>query len=383
MRYLDETVADDLDSKMVLVTGPRQAGKTTLVRSFVDQFKGGLYLNYDNAADRKKILGQAWNDTNKLLAFDEIHKYSRWKNFLKGIYDTEKNLHRFLVTGSARLDIYRRGQDSMFGRYFLWRLHPFCLAELAALKLVKSSTPAALLPRLLDHSGFPEPFLKNSGTFSRRWRALRAELVFRQDIREIEQIKDIAMLEQLHDLLRSRVGGMVAMANLARDMEIAPKTVKAWIEALERSYALFTVGPYAGKIARAILKPPKIYFFDNGEVEGDTGQKFENLVATHLIKRLDFLTDSTGHRYELNYVRDKEGREVDFVIVKDKKPVALIEAKYADTSPHAPLIYFGKKLGIKNCLQLVATGAEKKTHPHCTVWPAADWLSQPLDKNLF
>ena len=242
MRYLDEAVAGDLDSKMVLGTGPRQAGKTTLVRSFVDQCKGDLYLNYDNATDRKKILGQVWNDTNKLLAFDEIHKYSRWKNFLKGIYDTEKNLHRFLVTGSARLDIYRRGQDSMFGRYFLCRLHPFCLAELAALKLATGS-PEILLQQLLEHSGFPEPFLKNSKTFTRRWRTLRAELVFRQDIREIEQIKDIAMLEQLHDLLRSRVGGMVAMANLARDMEIAPKTVKAWIEALERSYALFKVRP--------------------------------------------------------------------------------------------------------------------------------------------
>mgnify|MGYP001597791853 CR=1 FL=1 len=382
MRYLDDAVANDLESKMVLVTGPRQAGKTTLVRSFVDQSKGGLYLNYDNAVDRKKILSQSWNDDNRLLAFDEIHKYSRWKNFLKGIYDTEKARHRFLVTGSARLDIYRRGQDSMFGRYFLWRLYPFCLAELTELKLVKES-PAMLLQRLLEHSGFPEPFLKNSKTFTRRWRTLRAELVFRQDIREIEQIKDIAMLEQLHDLLRSRVGGMVAMANLARDLEIAPKTVKAWIEALERSYALFTVRPYAGKIARAILKPPKIYFFDNGEVEGDTGQRFENLVATHLIKRLDFLTDSTGHRYELNYVRDKEGREVDFVIIKDKKPVALIEAKYADSVPHAPLIYFGKKLGIRNCLQLVAVGAGKRTHPHCTVWPAEDWLSQPLDKSLF
>lgn len=382
MRYLDEPIGRDLASKMVLLTGPRQTGKTTLVKTFLDRYSNGLYLNYDNANDRRAFLAAAWSDRNRLLIFDEIHKYSRWKNYLKGLYDKDKTLHHFLVTGSARLDIYRRGQDSMFGRYFLWRLHPFCLAELALLKLSKSS-PDALLQRLLGHSGFPEPFLKNNNTFTRRWRKLRAELVFRQDIREIEQVKDIALLEQLYDLLRGRVSGTIAMANLARDLEVAPKTVKAWIEVLERSYALFVVNPFSGKIARAILKQPKIYFFDNGEVEGNSGHQFENLVATHLLKRLDYLTDSTGHHYELNYVRDKEGREVDFVIVKDKKPVALIEAKHGDLTPHAPLAYFGDKLGIKTRIQLVAQGAAKKTHATCVVWPAAEWLSQPLDKQLF
>ncbi|MBV6492249.1 MAG: hypothetical protein LDLANPLL_00242 [Turneriella sp.] len=382
MRYLAQVVAEDLETKMVLVAGPRQVGKTTFVRAIGKRFRNSLYLNYDNTTDRKKILNQAWSDANKLLVFDEIHKYSRWKNFLKGICDTESDRRRFLVTGSARLDIYRRGQDSMFGRYFLWRMHPFCLAELAALKLANGSAQV-LLQRLLTHSGFPEPFLKNSNAFTRRWRALRAELVFRQDIREIEQIKDITLLEQLHDLLRNRVGGMVAMANLARDLEIAPKTAKAWLEVLERSYALFSVKPYAGKLARAILKPPKIYFFDNGEVEGGVGQKFENLVATHLIKRLDYLSDFSGHRFELSYVRDKEGREVDFVVIKDKKPIALIEAKYCDAAPHAALVYFGKKLGIQNCIQLVAENAKKKTYPYCTIWPAAEWLSQSLDKDIF
>jgi len=382
VRYLDRNITEDLKSKMVFISGPRQTGKTTLVQMLAKKYKNSLYLNYDSPKDRKKILNMKWTDANDLLIFDEIHKYSRWKNFVKGIYDTEKEAHRIIVTGSSRLDIYRRGQDSMFGRFFPWRLHPFCLAELKALNIVKG-TPEDWLHRLINHSGFPEPFLKAMAAFSERWRQLRTAAVFRQDIREIEQVKDIALLEMLYELLRSRVGGAVVNLNLARDLDVAPKTVKSWLAVMERSHAIILVYPYTESLSRAILKPPKIYFYDNGEVIGDHGAKFENLVATHLLKRIHFLMDSTGHRYNLHYLRDKEKHEVDFVIVKDKKPIALIEAKWSDSNPHHALTYFGDRLGVKTRVQLVAEGAQKKTHKGCVVWPAADWLSQPLGKEIF
>ncbi len=367
---------------MVFVAGPRQAGKTTLVKSFLKEFTPGKYINYDNPDGRNAFMKRDWKDTDKIIILDEIHKYSRWKNYLKGIYDVEKEYHRFLVTGSTRLDLYRRGQDSMFGRYTLWRLHPFCLAEINSLKL-DGKTPDERLRRLLNHSGFPEPYLANNEKITRRWRLERLDLVFRQDIREIEKIKDIYLLEQLHNLLKAQVSGQINYANLARDMDVTPKTIKSWIQVLEHSYALFQIRPYAAKLARSILKQPKIYFFDNGDVDGDEGAKFENLVATHLLKRIQYLQDGTGYRYELCYLRDKEKHEVDFVIIKDKKPIALIEAKWSDTNPHHALTYFGDRLGVKTRILLVAQGAQKKTHKDCVVWPAADWLSQPLEKEIF
>ena len=382
MRYLADSIAEDLGRRMVFVAGPRQAGKTTLVKSFLTKFTPGKYINYDNPEGRAAFMKRTWNETDKIIILDEIHKYSRWKNYLKGIYDVEKEQHKFLVTGSTRLDLYRRGQDSMFGRYALWRLHPFCLAELNSLKLDRH-TPQKRMQLLLQHSGFPEPYLAANEKITRRWRLERLDLVFRQDIREIEKIKDIYLLEQLHNLLKTQFAGQVNYANLARNMDVTAKTIKSWIEVLEHSYALFQIRPHHSKLARAILKQPKIYFYDNGDAEGDGGAKFENLVANHLLKRLHFLQDGTGHRYELCYLRDKEKHEVDFVVVKDKKPVALIETKWADINPHRALAYFGDRLGVKTRIQLVAQGAQKKTHRDCVVWPAAEWLSQPLEKNVF
>jgi uncharacterized protein len=382
VRYLTANIAEDLQRRMVFIAGPRQAGKTTLVKSFLKEFKPGTYINYDNPDGRIAFMDRTWQETDKIIILDEIHKYPRWKNYLKGIYDVEKEYHKFLVTGSTRLDLYRRGQDSMFGRYTLWRLHPFCLAELNSLKIDRRS-PDERLKLLLIHSGFPEPYLACNEKITRRWRLERLDLVFRQDIREIEKIKDIYLLEQLHNLLKAQVSGQINYANLARDMDVTPKTIKSWIQVLEHSYALFQIRPYAAKLARSILKQPKIYFYDNGDVDRDEGAKFENLVANHLLKRIQYLQDGSGHRYELCYLRDKEKHEVDFVIVKDKKPVALVEAKWSDTSPHHDLTYFGDRLGVKTRIQLVAEGAQKKTHKGCVVWPAAEWLSQPLSKDLF
>ncbi len=383
MRYLSPYLPKDLAKKMVFVSGPRQAGKTTLVKSLLPP-EESLYLCWDDPDDRKVILNRTWADEHAWIALDEIHKFSRWKNFLKGTFDKQRDRHRFIVTGSARLDIYKRGQDSMVGRYFSWRLHPFCLAELRhTLKL----GDANLLDRLLMHGGFPEPFLEADEVHTKRWRHERRNLVFRQDIRDLEAIRDISLLEIFYDLLRERVGGEIVLSNLARDLEIAPKTAKAWLNLLEKTYTLFVVSPYSANLSKAVVKAPKVYFYDNGEVQGSDGARFENLVANHLHKRLQFLEDSTGNSYSLHFIRDQADHEVDFVVLKNRKPVLLVEAKLADESPSRSLYYLMDKLKIPHAIQLVRrTGSKKRpteTRNGVSVTDAETWLSQPLESDIF
>ncbi|MEK6623717.1 MAG: ATP-binding protein, partial [Bdellovibrionota bacterium] len=367
-------IEKDLNKKMVFISGPRQSGKTTLAKDIIEKIPS-LYLNWDDSEHRKRIIKRDWDQEQKVIVLDEIHKFSRWKNFLKGTYDTQKQDHQFIVTGSARLDIYKKGQDSMLGRFFSWRLHPLCLAELK--QHFHLSDPANVI-KLLNLGGFPEPFFSNDTSFAKRWRNEKANLIFRHDIQELEKIRDIALLEFFFQALTERVSSEIILSNIARDLEIAPKTAKAWLNILEKTYALFTVNPYSKNLCRAIVKAPKVYFFDNGEVLNDDGAKFENLVANHLLKRLHFLQDSTGDKYELNYVRDKQGHEIDFLIVRNRKPMMLIEAKLSDATRSNSMYYFQEKLKVTKCLQLVMNLDKESTRDHILVTPAFDWLSQPL-----
>ncbi len=350
MRYLTPYILEDLRKKMVFVGGPRQVGKTTLAKYLLSEsFPGGRYFNWDYDEDRQDILKKRWSGDNSLLIFDELHKYPKWKNWIKGIYDVSHADHRFLITGSARLDIYRRGGDSLMGRYHYWRLHPLTLDEIP-----EGITPHEAFRRLMTVGGFPEPFFEGDERTARRWRRERFDRVLREDIRDLESVRNIQLLSLFLDLLRHRVGSLVQPANIASDLEISPKTAKSWLEVLERMYLVFTVRPYTKSIPRAVLKPPKVYFFDNGDVIGNEGARFENLVATSLIKRIHFLEDRDGYRYELRYIRDKEGREVDFVILKEGQLEELIEAKYSDDNLSKSLLYYTHRLKPKKATQLVA-----------------------------
>ncbi len=349
MRYIESALRRDLRKKMVFVGGPRQVGKTTLARHLLSANGPGRYFNWDYDEDRQALLQKKWSQDDALLVFDELHKYPRWKGWLKGLYDVAGSRHRILVTGSARLDVYRQGGDSLMGRYHYWRLHPFTLDERPA-----GIDAHEAFRRLMTVGGFPEPFLANDATESRRWRKERFDRVLQEDIRDLESIRNIQELRLLLDLLRTRVGGLVVLSNLAQDIQVAPQTAKSWLEALERMYVLFRVLPWTRDIPRAILKPPKVYFFDNADVVGDQGARFENLVATTLLKRLHHLEDREGHRCELRYIRDKEGREVDFAILRDGELEELVEVKYGDDGISPALRYYTARLKPKRATQIVA-----------------------------
>jgi len=348
MRYIVPYIKKDLACKMVFVGGPRQVGKTTLSQKISKEYSSVKYFNWDDDVERREILNRKWTEEDKLIIFDEIHKFPRWKNWLKGIYDTQKEEHTFLVTGSARLDVYRKGGDSMFGRYHYWRLHPFSLEEIP-----QNIAPKEALKRLMKVGGFPEPFLKNDEEFARRWRNERFNKIIREDIRDLEKVREIGNIQILTDLLRSRVGSPVVISHLAQDLQVTSETVKHWIEILENMYLCFSIGAYSKKLTRAISKPKRIFFFDNMDVVGDEGARFENFVASHLLKRLHFLEDKTGYRYELKYIRDKEGREIDFVIVKERQIEELIEVKLTDDKISRSLKYYTKKLNPPKSTQIV------------------------------
>ena len=350
MRYIRTYVLQDLQKKMVFIGGPRQVGKTTLAKDILSgDFPKGRYFNWDYDEDRQDILKKRWSKDNRLLVFDELHKYPRWKSWIKGVYDIFHENHTFLVTGSARLDIYRRGGDSLMGRYHYWRLHPFTLDEFP-----EGINPEDAYNRLMTVGGFPEPFLDGEERAARRWRRERFDRVLQEDVRDLESIRNIQLLSLFVDLLRHRVGSLVVLSNLAQDLQISPKTAKAWLEVLERMYLVFCVRPYTRNLPRAVLKPPKVYFFDNGDVLGDEGARFENLVATTLLKRLHFLEDRDGYRYELRYIRDKEGREVDFAVLKEGVLEELIEAKLSDEEISRSLLYYAQRLKPRRATQVVA-----------------------------
>ncbi len=131
-RCLERLVREDLDKKMVFLGGPPQVGNTTLAHMVAEEAKRPAYFNWDRRAHRRAILQEQWPSESDLLVFDELHKYEKWKSWIKGVWDTRPQGTRLLVTGSSRLDIFRRGGDSLQGRYHYYRLHPFSLAEIHA-----------------------------------------------------------------------------------------------------------------------------------------------------------------------------------------------------------------------------------------------------------
>ncbi len=356
-RYLKKYIYTDLADKIVLVMGPRQCGKTTLSKLLYKDFD---YFNYDSAEDRLALKQKSWNREKSLIIFDELHKMNSWKRWLKGIYDTEGIPPKLLVTGSARLDVHRRAGDSLAGRYFQYRLHPLDLKE--AHRLWDGHDENEIFERLWQCSGFPEPFLKGEASYYRRWRRSHLDSILRQDLIDLQSVRDIKAIDTLVLLLKGRVGSTVSYANLARDLERDANTVKRWLELLENLYIIFRVSPYSKNVARSLLKEPKFYFYDHTYAE-EEGARLENIVACALLKELHFLEDTTGIQTGLHYLRTKDGKEIDFLIHQENKPTHIIEVKSADDNPAPAFQHFSNFLPKAKCIQLVKTLKREKTFP--------------------
>jgi len=345
-RLQHEFILKDLAKKMVILTGPRQVGKTSLARQIAAAgVAKSVYLNYDAFADREIIRKAAWLPDTELVILDELHKMAEWKNYLKGIYDTRPPHLKILVTGSARLDTFRHSGDSLVGRFYRHRLNPLSVAEIP-------DATEATLDRLISRGGFPEPYLAEESLEADRWRLQYIDGLIRVDILDFDKIHDLRAMQLTLDLLRQRVGSPLSYTSLAQDINCAPNTVRKYVEILEALFIIFRIPPFHRNIARSLLKEPKVYFYDTGLVQGDEGIRFENMVALSLLKHLNAIEDYQGKRAELRYLRTKEKKEVDFALVIDNEPVTLIEAKQSETDISPSLRYFHQKYGIP-AIQLV------------------------------
>ena len=260
-RFIESSIKKDLSKKMVFLGGPRQVGKTTLAQNILKSFsykkgKKGLYLNWDFDEDRYNLLNKKWDEDHELIVLDELHKYRLWKNWIKGVYDKTHQFHKFLITGSARLDVYRRGGDSLLGRYHYWRLHPFSLDELPPKMTEKEG-----FKRLMRVGGFPEPFLEGSELSARRWRKERFNRILKEDVRDIEFIKKIQDMTLFVDSLRRNGGQITVLSNIANKIQISPKTARLWLEVLNRMYLCFSVWPYTKKTFSRHTKATQSLFF--------------------------------------------------------------------------------------------------------------------------
>ncbi len=369
-RYIQTHVLQDLPSKIVLLTGPRQCGKTTLSKQLCTDFD---YFNYDTSEDRISLAQKSWDRSKELVIFDELHKMKSWKRWLKGVYDTEGIPPKILVTGSARFDIHRRAGDSLAGRYFQYRLHPFDLKE--ALNFSDEKIDS-VFERLWSCSGFPEPFLRGNESYYKRWRRTHIDIILRQDLIDITSVRDITAIETLVMLLKDRVGSSVSYANLARDLDRDANTVKRWLILLENLFIIYRVRPYHKHIARSLLKEPKFYFYDHSLID-DKGARLENLVSNALKKELHYLEDTQGLHTSLHYLRTKEGKEIDFLIVIDGKPTHIIEVKTTDGEPSSAFHHFKKFLPKVRQLQLVKNLNREKTYSDgLEVRALINWLAK-------
>lgn len=340
-RYLSGCIKKSLEKKMVFIGGPRQVGKTTLSLEFLTpkSARSPAYLNWDRATDKSLILKDQLPLEHTVLVLDEIHKYKKWRNLVKGLYDKYREDHQFIVTGSARLDYFRKGGDSLLGRYRYYRLHPFSLME------INSNPSSADLKQLLKFGGFPEPLFSANENTLRLWHKERIVKVVQEDLRDLETVKDTSLMLLLAELLPTKVGSPLSLKSLEEDLQISQPTIRRWVEIFSNLYYCYCVSPYGAPKVRAVKKLQKVYLWDWSQVEEESF-RFENLVASHLLKYCHFIEDTEGHHMELRYLRDTDGREIDFVVMKNKKPLYAVECKSGDRQLSSHIRYFKERTPI-------------------------------------
>ncbi len=371
-RYLRKSVKEDLKDKMVFVGGPRQVGKTTFALNFLPSpnEKHPAYLNWDDTFDKTALMRGELPPNQKFVILDEIHKFTRWRNLIKGFYDKNRSEISFLITGSARLDYYRKGGDSLHGRYHYYRLHPFSLME------INPDPTKDDFNALMKFGGFPEPCLKGEERFWRRWQRERIQRVIYEDIRDLENIREISLLELLIDDLPNRIGSPLSVKNLKETLQVAHETAERWLKIFERMYYCFRIAPYGPPRVRAVKKEQKLYMWDWSLIS-ESGPKFENFIACQLLKYCHFLEDTEGFRMNLRFLRDTDKREVDFVVIKDNSPLFAVECKSGEKNINSSLFYFMKRTQIPIFYQ-VHTGNKDYKKEGVRVLPARTFCKELL-----
>ncbi len=356
--------------QMLFLMGPRQVGKTTIARSLGKENKYFYYFNWDDEDDRELILSgpgkvaqRVQLETQKTdlvyIVFDELHKYRRWKVFIKGFFDKYENKTRILVTGSAKIDIFRKGGDSLMGRYFPMRLHPLSIGEICnpnPLNTHPLKQPKSIEENNFNHlytyGGFPEPYIVADDAFYLRWKQVRLQKLFREDIRDLTRIQEIDQIELFGEFIRRQAGQLTSYTSFAKMVRVSVDTIRRWIKTLISFYYCFEIRPWSKNVTRSLIKEPKLYLWDWSLVD-DSGARVENFVASHLLKSVHYWNDAGLGEFQLNFLRDKEKREVDFIVIKNKKPWFIVEVKSSENETLSPnLRYFQELVGAEHAFQV-------------------------------
>lgn len=400
-RPLYRRIFDDLihEKSMIFMAGPRQAGKTTLAQSLAESYSNNVYLSWDILSHRSRFIEnptffeeiERKDESTPLVVLDEIHKYKDWKNYLKGVYDQFHRDYNFLISGSGRLDIYQKGGDSLAGRYYLYHLWPFTIAELGKanvahdefkknplkISLKRYAELHEIWAMLAELSGFPEPYLSGRKTTYRRWSNTYSQRLIREDIRDLTGVKSIGDMETLYYLLPSKVGSPISIPSLSRNLKVSYNTVRNWMTMFQRFFMIFSISPWTRKVARAIQKEQKVYLWDVPRIQ-DPAKRFENMVAMELYRAVTIWNDRGYGSFSLHFIKNKEQQEVDFLIADNQRPILLVEAKLADVHPLPALIKFQNALNVP-AIQLVdqAGGFRKLRNGNqkILIAPACQWLS--------
>ncbi|MCK4585631.1 ATP-binding protein [candidate division WOR-3 bacterium] len=392
-------------NKMLFLTGPRQVGKTTFAKMWLESIGSkNTYFNWDDPSvmmEYKKnplyfrnVIDEKIKNKPVPLVFDEVHKHTAWRDILKGLYDTNRERMSLLVAGSSRLGFVRKSGDSLVGRYFSYQMFPLGLPEVVGdfsyllqderpltdgeslIRLAREAdTKAAIdgLEQLLKFGGFPEPFLKGSDRFHRRWQNDYKALLTKEEVRDFSRIQDIRGLETMVELLPTKVGSNLSIPSMVNVLKISHKTIKNWIEVLKGVYLVFTISPWHRNIKRSIIKEKKLYFFEWSLIF-ESGSRFENFLAVNLLRMAVRFTEIGLGNFDLFYIRDKEKREVDFVLVKDNEPIALFEAKESDLRISKLGRFYSKKMNIP-LFQIVHKAKKVEAFPgNCFIIPATNFL---------
>ncbi len=371
------------DKSMVMLSGPRQSGKTTFARDIVAQdYSDVVYFNWDLASDKRKLIAdpaffskepRGSLKSRPLVILDEIHKYRDWKNYLKGIYDEFHKEYQFLITGSGRLEFSRKAGDSLAGRFLKFHIFPLTLAELSSgrrvlreflsnplegFDIISEKSMAEAFHSLWELSGFPEPFIKGRKSFWSTWSAAYGQQIVRDDLKTMADIRSLDVIETLFALMPDRVGSPLSINNLAGDLQVAFDTVKSWLLLFDAFYLTFRVSPWTVKISRSILKEKKVYLFNFPVIE-DPGARFENLAAVELLRAVETWNDQGAGKFSLHYLRNKEKQEVDFLLAESNRPFLLVETKVSAEAPTASLKVFQDVLNIPAVVLVKNKGVKK------------------------
>ncbi len=331
-RVLEHKVKEHLKIFPVVgLTGPRQSGKSTMLKMLLGaRYR---YISFDDLnvvdrfhADPVEFMGVY---TDRVI-FDEVQRVPEIFSYVKLVVDRERKKYgRFVLTGSSQFAFMRRVSESLAGRISLLTLLPFQFSEI----------PGRLRRQSIYQGGYPELVTRTyRGSFD--WYTSYLDTYLTRDVRDVREIGDIRDFRRFIQICASRVAQILNMSEIARDIGVSVMTVKKWISVLEASYIVFLLPPFYRNLGKRIIKSPKIYFHDTGLVSHLTGIRnkelfeqgplhgalFENYVVSETYRKE--LHARTGS--ELFYFRDSNGNEVD-LIVDRKFQRQFIEIKSSHT----------------------------------------------------